>query len=95
MRRVYVLMYNDALGTRAEVKTWADNCGMVITWRYDLPHCIYLVSTSSASEISEELRKVAKPGARYLITEVSENRQGLMPAETWYLLRYKKNKPKQ
>jgi len=94
MRKLYLLIYNDFMGDRELLKRWADNSSIVITWRYDLPHCFYLVSEASASELSEDLKSILGAKGKFLITEVSENRQGWLPADTWYFLRNKKTKPK-
>jgi hypothetical protein len=94
MRKVYLLIYNDSVGPRELVKLWADSSPLVKTWRYDLPHCFYLVSEASAEELSANLRATLGTGGRFLITEISENRQGWLPADTWYLLRNKTIKPK-
>ena len=74
--KAYVLIYSDQIGSRNAVKDWADNSKLVITWRYDLPHCFYLISTSTAIELANELRAATGNTGRFLITEVSENRYG-------------------
>lgn len=94
MRKAYVLIYSDQIGSRDAVKAWADKSKLVITWRYDLPHCFYLISTSTATELANDLRSTTGETGRFLITEASENRAGWLPSDTWYLLRHKKNKPK-
>lgn len=94
MPKLYLLIYSDLTGTRERIKQWADACPLVSTWRYDLPHCFYLVSTSTAAELSEDLRVKTGNAGRHLIIEASENRQGWLPADTWYFLRNKKAKPK-
>lgn len=94
MKKAYLLVHNLGVGTRAEVKKWADESALVATWRYDLPCSIYLISESTAAELCQDLERVLGQGGRYLITEVTDNRQGRLPADTWYLLRYKRHKPK-
>lgn len=93
MKKAYLLIYTAEVGTREEIKSWA-NERPVITWRYDLPNTFYLISEASASELYESLiAKLGKRG-RFLIIEAGENRQGLLPPDTWYLLRTKTQKPK-
>ncbi len=92
MKKAYLLIYSSELGTREDVKSWA-NALPVITWRYDLPNTFYLISEASASELYESLiAKLGKKG-RFLIIEAGENRQGLLPPNTWHLLRMKTHKP--
>jgi hypothetical protein len=93
MRKAYLLVYNDALGTRGLVKAWADTSKTVITWRFDLPNCFYLISEASAAELSEELTSEFGTRGRWIVTEISDNRQGRLPPESWYLIRHKKGKP--
>lgn len=94
MRRAYLLVYSDLVGTRASIKSWANESPLVVTWRYDLPHSFYLISDSSAQELAASLRSRAGNRGRFLITEVSENKQGWLPSGAWYLLKNKKNQPK-
>lgn len=94
MRRAYLLVYSMTLGTREVVRKWADESNQVITWRYDLPYAIYLISEASASELAADLESVLGPRGRYIIIEASDNRQGRLPAESWHLLRHKRHKPK-
>lgn len=94
MRRAYLLVYSDLLGSRETIKAWADQSPLVKTWRYDLPHCFYLISDATASELDGDLEGFLGKRGRYLITEIDENRQGRLPADTWYLLRNKFHRKK-
>ncbi len=93
MTRVYLLIYNNLLESSL-IKEWANRSELVTTWRTDLPNCFYLVSEASARALSNELRARTGKQGRYLISEVSENRQGFLPPETWYLFKNKQLKPK-
>jgi hypothetical protein len=92
MTKAYVLIYNDTVGTREEIKEWADKSPHVQTWRYDLPNCFYLISDASAQEVDEDFENYFGKKGRYLILEATANRQGLLPMDTWYLLTHKKHK---
>jgi hypothetical protein len=94
MNKVYLLIYNDMMGSRDLIKQWANSSDLVVNWRYDLPHCFYLVSEATAAELSAGLRAFFGNSGRFIITELSENRQGWLPADTWYFLRNMKSKPK-
>lgn len=94
MRKAYIFIYSDATGGREAVKLWLNKEPMVIHWRYDMPHSFYLISENSASDLSTSFLNFNGKKGRFLIVEAGENRQGLLPNETWYLLRNKKQKPK-
>ena len=94
--RAYLLVYGDSLGTRDEVMKILDSLLEVTTWRYDMPHSFYIVSERSAEELSKAIRsKVAKAeNPRFLVTEISENRQGYLTKESWHLVLHKRHLPK-
>lgn len=85
-RMVYLLVYSNSVGTRDDIKAWVNGCGLVKAWRYDMPNSMYLASEASAQKLSDSLRE-ALPQGRFLITELSENRQGWLTSETWHLFR--------
>ena len=94
MRKSYILIYNDSVGSRKQVKEWANTSALVITWRFDLPNCFYLISQNSSEELGNSLREKMGSG-RFLITETNDNRYGWLPQESWYLMRHRKHKPKE
>jgi hypothetical protein len=92
MRKAYVLLYSNATGGRDAIRAWANSEPMIIHWRYDMPHSMYLISENSAAELAQSLGAFLKRKGRCLIAEVGDNRQGWLPRETWDLLRYKRRK---
>lgn len=88
-KKAYILIYSDVKMDRQDVQRWADAERKVITWRYDLPNSFYLVSENSASELADSFAETFGK-VRFLITEISTNRQGFLPKNTWYFLRNKK-----
>ena len=91
-RRPYILIYNDDLGTREEIKTFLDQHEEIINWRYDLPNTFYLVSEKSAKELYEIMKSglnTKRRGVRFLICEWTANRQGWLPKDTWSFLNLK------
>ena len=92
MKKVYVLIYSDNYATRDQIKEWANKSTVIHTWRYDLPNCIYLVSDKSAAEIDKAIEDTFGRRGRYLITEITENRQGFLPMDTWHLFSHKEIK---
>ena len=90
MRRVYFLIYNDDLGTRSQIKRFLDAQETIDDWRYDIPGLFYLISELTADELCQLIRnglKQEESGARFIVSEVSRNRQGWLPRDTWKFLR--------
>ncbi len=93
MKKAYIFIYSDATGGRDAVRAWVNDEPTVVHWRYDMPHSYYIISESTAEELYSSFINYNGKKGRFLIVEASDNRQGLLPAETWYLLRNKKKKP--
>ena len=90
MRKVYLLVYSSSLGNREEVRACIKSLPEIITWRYDMPNTFYMVSEFEAQDISDAIRKYFTGKGRFLVTEVTENRQGLLLKKTWYFIKNKK-----
>jgi hypothetical protein len=84
------MVYSGRLGTREQIKYWADTNPIVKNWRYDMPNSIYLVSNERASTISDSVHNELGSG-RFLITEISNNRNGYLPQKTWRFLNRDRN----
>ena len=93
MKKSYIFIYSDATGGRDAIKAWVNTEQAVIHWRYDMPHSFYIISESSASDLYNSFINFNGKKGRFLIMEISDNRQGLLPSETWYLLKNKKRRP--
>ena len=87
----YLLIYNDALGTRDKIRKFLnEHEDQILNWRFDLPNTFYVVSTASADELYDTLKALRKEeGARFLVTEVARNRQGWLPRKAWKFMREK------
>jgi len=92
MRRIFLLTYNDDLGTRDQIKEALDKNSLVLTWRYDLPHCFYLVSEVNAKKLAESIRTLL-PTGRFIVTAADDDYWGWNNDHTWYLFSNKTNKP--
>ena len=95
MRKAYLFLYSDSMGGREAVRAWANREPSVIHWRFDMPHLFYIISERSAAELSQSFVNYNGRKGKFLIIEATDNRQGLLLPETWYLLRHKKQKPKE
>lgn len=86
MTRVYLFIYSDDVGSRAEVREFVDGCPDIKHWRHDLPNTFYLQSELSANELYDVVQKFNAERGRFLICEVGKNKQGWLPGRTWRLL---------
>lgn len=88
-RHAYLFIYNDDAGVREEIRGYIDKLPEILNWRCDMPHAFYLVSECSAREIAEKIRAFTGDDGRFLISEVTGNKQGWLPKRTWRLLNEK------
>jgi len=93
MSKAYLLAFSDDLGTRVEIKEFLEVMPSVLTWRYDMTNAFYIISEKTAETIASELLERIKNRGRFIITEVTDNRQGWLTKDSWYLMRYKEHKP--
>ena len=93
MTWAYLLVFNDKLGTRDQVKDFIDKLPEVTYWYYCLPHAMFLTATGSAGHISDELKRQfgTEDGKRWFITEVHQDRQGWLPKQVWHMLKNPKS----
>ena len=54
-KRAYLFIYSSDVGSRDEVRDYIDQLPEILNWRYDIPHAFYLVSESSADEITDKV----------------------------------------
>lgn len=84
MKKVYLLVYSDNIGDRTSIKTIINSIPEILNWRYDIPNSFYIISEKSAHELVNLIDpKIKSTSKRFLITEVSANRQGYLPKDTW------------
>ncbi|MEA3258425.1 MAG: hypothetical protein U9Q93_00060 [Pseudomonadota bacterium] len=94
MRRAYLFLYDGVVGNREEMKAVLNRMSRVITWRFDIPNCFYVISQNSAQELYDEFISHNGTKGRFMFIEPTANRQGQMLPDTWHLLTYKEHKPK-
>ncbi|MDM2943307.1 hypothetical protein OGY01_12750 [Citrobacter sp. Cm038] len=90
MNKLYIFNYSDTAGSREDVKKWLDQEEKVTTWRYDLPHCFYVISKASASELSKSFIQFNGKKGRHLFAEITDNRQGLLTTKSWSVMRMRR-----
>ena len=86
MKRSYLLIYSDRIGTREAIRDFLDDRAEILHWRYDLPNTFYLISNLSAEELYEVVQGLSQKRGLFLISEVGSNTQGWLPKKTWALL---------
>lgn len=94
MRKVYLFIFNDEVGTREELKGFLNIMSTVITWRYDIPHSFYVISENTAAELYDEFVELNGTKGRFMFVECTENSQGQMLKDSWYFFNNKKQRPK-
>jgi hypothetical protein len=93
MKKAYLLVYNDRLGSREDVKRFLNGSREVTTWRADIPNSFYVISEVDANTLSKLIRNELGAG-RFILSEITSNVGGWLPPQTWYLLNKKALKPK-
>lgn len=95
MRKAYLFIYNSIVGSREEVTDVIDSMNRVITWRYDMPNVFYVISEHSAEQLYEQFISINGKKGMFMFVETTNNSQGQMQPETWYLLSNKRHQPKE
>lgn len=94
MSKVFLLVFDSHDTPRELVTAWAEASPLVTAWRSDLPNCFYFASASSAAQLSQGLREAIPHAQRFFFTQISRDRQGMMPKETWHFLSHGVEMPK-
>ena len=91
MIRVYLFVYSDKTGDRESMKNMLNSIPEVLNWRYDMPNSFYLQTEKSAQELTDLfVEKLNKNEKRFLISEITDNRQGYLPGDTWKFINFEK-----
>ncbi|HOD36798.1 MAG TPA: hypothetical protein PLR20_05710 [Syntrophales bacterium] len=91
MRKVYLLVHNRSIEKRDELVNIINSIKEIITWRYDMRSCFYLLSEYDAKTIAEKLHEKL-PNDRFIISEIGYNYWGWLTNESWYLIQNKELK---
>jgi len=83
MKRSYLLVYNEEFGSRDVVRDAVDGIADITNWRVELPATIYLISEKSADWIASRLREKLGDKGRFVVLEVTSNKQGWLPKKSW------------
>jgi len=94
MRRSYLLIYSDKMGSRDQLKRCLNRMEMVKTWRYDMPNMFYIISENSAKDIAKQIRTLTGEEGGFLVAELTGNCDGWLFEESWDFINNKSPKPK-
>ncbi|MFZ6678705.1 hypothetical protein [Undibacterium sp. Tian12W] len=102
MRKSYVFLYSDALGTYEEVKNFLDTCDDIQSWRNDLPHSFFFVSNATAGQLVVKVvehfgnEHFSGPKGMFLIMPYdSLSTNGYLSNRSWSLLNEMQLPPKE
>lgn len=89
MRNSYVMIYAAAFAqSHKELTAVLDELDPACDWHAPMPQCLFFTSSLSAFELAEHFeRKLGVgPGKLFLVTEVSDNKQGRLADRGWKIL---------
>lgn len=87
---VYLLVYGNKTGDRDSVKKTLNSIPDVLNWRFDMPNSFYIKSEKTAEELSALFAKALnKDSKRFLIVEITDNKQGYLIKDTWDFINQK------
>lgn len=84
--KIFLFIFNNEFGTRDQAINIIKQLPTIFSWRSDLPNAIYIKSESCPQKLCDDIR--AKRGVgKFLIAELTSNRQGYLSKETWSFLK--------
>jgi hypothetical protein len=91
MKKCYLFLYSDAVGTREVVKDSLNKINEITDWRYELPNSFYLISELSAQDLANKFKEVInrQTGMTFIISEIGQNSYGWLNQESWHLIQNK------
>ena len=93
MKKSYVFIYNDTVGSREHVKNILDQMSYVETWRFDMPNVFYIISEFTAGDLAQQFESFNGTKGFFIFQEHTENSQGRLTGDSWYLLNNKEHNP--
>lgn len=86
--RSYVLVFDDAIGTRRKVLDFLDQRPEILNWYTCMSNAVLIVSDKSADELTKLFRTFTQDRGRFLIINASDSdRNGWLPQKAWRLIR--------
>jgi hypothetical protein len=83
-RWAYILVFDDALGTRQEIQAFLNTRPEVLNWYACLSNAIFIVSNKTAKTLRQVISEFnAGKGANFIILDVNTDREGWLPRKAW------------
>ena len=83
---IYIFAYSRFMGNTDEVRELLEQIDCIEDIRQLLQGTFLLLSEAEASDLHTKIKRLA-PNKRFLISEISNNRQGWLPKRTWEFIR--------
>ena len=84
--KTYLFVFNSLFGDRNQAISIIKQIPAINSWRSDMPNAIYFKSNSSAQIICDLIREIRGNG-KFIVVEITANRQGYLSKETWNYLK--------
>ncbi len=87
---IYLFVFSRFMGTADDVEQLLDRIDEIEDYRRLFSNCFLIRSDESASVLHQRIKESA-PNRRFLISEVSSNRQGWLPRRLWEFIHHEYN----
>jgi len=83
-RWAYILVFDDALGTRKEIQDFLNTRPEILNWYACMSNAIFIVSDKTAATLQKVISEfnVGK-NANFIVLDVKTDRQGWLPIKAW------------
>ncbi|MEY2880990.1 MAG: hypothetical protein RLZZ15_3370 [Verrucomicrobiota bacterium] len=89
MSKAFMIVASSHFASRVQIQDFLTNTEGITFWYACLPNTIFLTATVSANRLAKllEAHFGIRKGSRFLIVEVSGERQGRLPSQAWRMFR--------
>ena len=85
-RWAYVLIFDDAVGTRDQILEFLNTRSEVLNWYTCLPNAVFLVSDTTAGQLQKVMLEFTRGNGRFLILDTKTDKNGWLPKRAWDFL---------
>ena len=80
----YILVFDDALGTRKEIQDFLDTRSEVLNWYACMSNAIFVVSDATASALQRVIKEFnSGKDSNFIILDVKTDKDGWLPKKAW------------
>ncbi len=81
--KIYILLYNDLMGTKQSVTAFLDSKREILNWATVTHHSVLIVSEKNVNELIQIFQN-AFPGCYFLLSEIDgRTSNGFLPSWLW------------